>query len=32
MFQVLWKGVKGFLTVVEAFFSFIQGDKEETAE
>ncbi len=25
MFEVLWKGVKGFLSIVGVFFSFVQG-------
>ena len=25
MFEVLWKGVKGFFTLVGVFFSFMQG-------
>gem|GEM_PF-2101019 len=33
MFEVLWKGVKGFLTIVGAIFTFMQGglDNEEDA-
>ncbi len=30
MFEVLWKGVKGFLGIVGVFFSFVQGGFELT--
>ena len=30
MFEVIWKGVKGFLTIFGAIFTFIQG--EDVAE
>ncbi len=32
MFEVLWKGVKGFFTIVGVFFSFMQGGADEDAE
>ncbi len=35
MFEVLWKGVKGFLTIVGAIITFVQGGiggQDEEAE
>ena len=29
MFEVLWKGVKGFLAIVGAIITFVQGPEEE---
>jgi hypothetical protein len=29
MFEVLWKGVKGFLAIVGVFFTLVQGGPAE---
>ncbi len=31
MFEVLWKGVKGFLSIVGAIITFIQGANDNDA-
>jgi len=32
MFELLWKGIKGFITVVGAIVSFITGGPDEEEE